>query len=147
MKDKKASILSSTRIHANMANSHCPIATGHTSSALLNRRVSFDVTVRCDLTLTALHQAGVGGRPESNRGLLFSAYSYVCSSLAREGMCMFTCAVWMCSCACEQVYVVSVAVWTGCRECAWPAVCFLPWFARLPLLSSALPSLPHSAVK
>lgn len=54
MKDKKASILSSTRIHANMANSHCPIATGHTSSALLNRRVSFDVTVRCDLTLWPL---------------------------------------------------------------------------------------------
>lgn len=34
-----------------MDNSHCPSAAGHTSSALLNRRVSFDVTLHWDLTL------------------------------------------------------------------------------------------------
>lgn len=72
--------------------------------------------------------------------LLFSAYSDVCFIMPGNGMCMFTCAVWMCSCASEQVYVVSVVVWTGHGECARSAVCFLPSFARLPLLCSALPS-------
>lgn len=80
-------------------------------------------------------------------GLLSSEYSDVCFITAEDGMCVFTCAVWMCSCACEQVYVVSVVMWTGHRECDRSAVCFLPSFARLPLLSSALPSLQHSLVK
>ena len=35
-------------------NSHCLSATGHTSSALFNRRVNFDVTLHWDLTLWPL---------------------------------------------------------------------------------------------
>lgn len=56
-------------------------------------------------------------------------------------------AVWMCSCACEQMYVVSVVVWTGHRKRTQFAVCFLPSFSPRPLLCSAFPSFQHSSLK
>lgn len=56
-------------------------------------------------------------------------------------------AVWMCSCACEQMYVVSVVVWTGRRERTQFAVCFLPSFSPRPLLCSAFPSFQPSSLK
>ena len=94
-------------------------------------------------------RAGVGDRPARlKQGLLSSSYSDV--GFVRDGMCMFTRAVWMCSCACEQVHVVSVAVWTGHGECGWSAVCFLPSFFCTSPPSSALHFLPffqHSLVK
>lgn len=132
-----------------MANSQCPTATGHTSSALFNRRVSFDVTLHWDLTLWALC-----AKPEWAAGLTQTRPIIFCVRWRMlhygQGWDVYvyihipSLAVWMCSCACEQVYVVSVVVWTGHGECARSAVCFLPSFCTSPpplLCTSFLPSL------
>lgn len=73
--------LSSARIHANMANSCCARTASHTSSVLLNRRVSLDVTQCAEISLS---ERLVGPRAQFKRDLLLSACRNIC--FMRPGM-------------------------------------------------------------
>lgn len=128
----------SWNVHANMANSHCPRTTGHTSSALFNRRVGFDVTLHWCLTLRPLCT-----RPEWAAGLTQTRPIIFCAQWRMlhhgQGWDVY---VNTCGVPAHVSNVVSVVVWTGHRECArfcsvFPAfICTYP----PPLLCTSFPS-------
>lgn len=117
-----------------MANSHCPRATGHTSSAVFNRRVSFDVTLRWDPTLQPLW---VGGRPEKKKHLLFSECSDVCSIMPGMG-----CVCLRVQCGCVPVHVSKCMLfpWSCGPDMKNATSLQCVSCTSLPLLSFALPS-------
>lgn len=140
MKNQTAN-LSSAWIHANIANSLCASATGHTSSALFNRSVSFNVTLHTHRSLRGNSVPGRSGllawRPNIfciqwhmlHHGQGWDVYVYTCN------VDMFLC-MW-----------ASVCCFRGCvdRTRRMRPVCSVfPAFVLHGSPSSALHFLPSS---
>lgn len=84
---------------------------------------------------------------DSREDLILLHSSHVDNIMAKDGMCMFTRAVWMCSCSCEQMHVVSVVVMTGHQEMHPVCSMFPAFIYTSPHLCSAFPSFQGSPVK
>ena len=99
---------------------------------------------QCPEMSLSVCRAGVGGGPQPNI-LFFSSYGDVCFYCGqRWDVCIYVCRV-----------DVFLCMWAGVccfrgrvdRTGRMRSVCFLPSFARLPFLCSALPSFQPTTVK